>query len=37
VAHFYSVFIKDKRGWQEINEINFPLLVLIVSGGHTNL
>jgi N6-L-threonylcarbamoyladenine synthase len=37
MAHFYSVFIKDKKGWQEIKEINFPLLVLIVSGGHTNL
>ena len=37
LAHFYSVFIKDKKGWQEIKEINFPLLVLIVSGGHTNL
>ena len=37
MAHFYSVFIKDKSDWQEITEINFPLLVLIVSGGHTNL
>jgi len=36
-AHFYSSFIKDKNGWQEIKEIDFPLLVLIVSGGHTNL
>jgi N6-L-threonylcarbamoyladenine synthase len=37
MAHFYSVFIKNKRGWQEIKEADFPLLVLIVSGGHTNL
>jgi len=37
LAHFYSVFIKDKKGWQEITEADFPLLVLIVSGGHTNL
>jgi N6-L-threonylcarbamoyladenine synthase len=37
MAHFYSGFIKNKRGWQEIEEISFPLLVLIVSGGHANL
>jgi N6-L-threonylcarbamoyladenine synthase len=37
MAHFYSVFIKDKDSWQEIKEINFPALVLVVSGGHTNL
>jgi N6-L-threonylcarbamoyladenine synthase len=44
IAHFSSVFIKNKKGWQEIpclpvgrSEINFPLLVLIVSGGHTSL
>ena len=37
MAHFYSVFIKNKIGWQEIKEADFPLLVLIVSGGHTNL
>jgi N6-L-threonylcarbamoyladenine synthase len=37
MAHFYSVFIKNKEGWQEIKDIDFPLLVLIVSGGHTNL
>jgi N6-L-threonylcarbamoyladenine synthase len=37
MAHFYSVFIKDKKGWQEIKDAEFPLLVLIVSGGHTNL
>jgi N6-L-threonylcarbamoyladenine synthase len=37
MAHFYSAFIKNKKGWQEISEIDFPLLVLIVSGGHTNL
>jgi N6-L-threonylcarbamoyladenine synthase len=37
LAHFYSVFIKNTKGWQEIKNIDFPCLVLIVSGGHTNL
>jgi len=37
MAHFYSVLIKEKNGWQEIKEINFPVLVLVVSGGHSNL
>jgi N6-L-threonylcarbamoyladenine synthase len=37
MAHFYSVFIRNKKGWQEIKDADFPLLVLIVSGGHTNL
>lgn len=37
MAHFYSVLIKNKPGWQKIKKINFPALVLIVSGGHTNL
>jgi N6-L-threonylcarbamoyladenine synthase len=37
MAHFYSVFIKNKKNWQAIQKPNFPLLVLIVSGGHTNL
>lgn len=37
-AHFYSVTIKNKINvWQKIKEIEFPALVLIVSGGHTNL
>ena len=37
-AHFYSVTIKNKLNvWQKIKEIDFPALVLIVSGGHTNL
>lgn len=37
-AHFASVFIKNKlHVWQKIKKINFPVLVLIVSGGHTNL
>ncbi|GIW67332.1 MAG: tRNA N6-adenosine threonylcarbamoyltransferase [Candidatus Parcubacteria bacterium] len=36
-AHFYSVLIKNKKDWQKIKEIDFPALVLIVSGGHTNL
>jgi len=36
-AHWYSVLIKNKIGWQKIKEIDFPALVLIVSGGHTNL
>ncbi len=36
-AHWYSVLIKNKEGWQKIKEIEFPVLVLIVSGGHTNL
>ncbi len=38
MAHFYSVLIKNKLNqWQKIKEIKFPALVLIVSGGHTNL
>jgi len=37
LAHFYSVLIRNKTGWQKIKEINFPSLVLIVSGGHTSL
>lgn len=37
-AHFYSVVIKERINlWQTIKEIDFPALVLIVSGGHTNL
>ncbi len=37
-AHFYSVTIKNNIGrWQKIKKIMFPALVLIVSGGHTNL
>lgn len=37
-AHFASVLIKNKLNvWQKIRKINFPVLVLIVSGGHTNL
>lgn len=37
-AHFFSTFIKNKIGvWQKIKNIEFPSLVLVVSGGHTNL
>jgi N6-L-threonylcarbamoyladenine synthase len=36
-AHWYSVLIKNKSGWQKIKQIDFPALILIVSGGHTNL
>lgn len=37
-AHFASVVIKNRLNvWQNIKEINFPALVLVVSGGHTNL
>jgi N6-L-threonylcarbamoyladenine synthase len=37
MAHFYSSLIDEKYNWQEIKKINFPALVLVVSGGHTNL
>lgn len=37
-AHWYSILIeKDENVWQKIQTINFPALVLIVSGGHTTL
>lgn len=36
-AHWYSVLIKNKKDWQKIKNIEFPALVLIVSGGHTTL
>lgn len=37
-AHWYSVLItKNKNDWQKIQTIEFPALVLIVSGGHTTL
>ncbi len=37
MAHFHSVVIKNSNKWQKIENIPFPTLVLIVSGGHTNL
>jgi len=37
MAHFYSSLIEEKDDWQQIKKINFPALVLVVSGGHTNL
>lgn len=37
-AHFYSVTVKNLLfKWQKLKNIEFPALVLIVSGGHTNL
>ena len=37
-AHFASVVIKNRLNvWQTIKKIEFPALVLVVSGGHTNL
>lgn len=37
-AHWYSVLIrKNENDWQKIQTIEFPALVLIVSGGHTSL
>jgi len=37
-AHFYSIVIKNKLNkWQKIRNIEFPSLVLVVSGGHTNM
>lgn len=37
-GHFFSVVIRNKlNDWQKIKEIEFPALVLVVSGGHTNL
>jgi len=38
-AHFYSVFLKENKlnVWQKLRSIEFPVLILVVSGGHTNL
>ncbi|MCS7200672.1 MAG: tRNA (adenosine(37)-N6)-threonylcarbamoyltransferase complex transferase subunit TsaD [Patescibacteria group bacterium] len=37
-AHWYSVLIRKKtQQWQKFITINFPALVLVVSGGHTTL
>ncbi|GIW65225.1 MAG: tRNA N6-adenosine threonylcarbamoyltransferase [Candidatus Parcubacteria bacterium] len=38
-AHWFSVIINNKNinDWQKIISIEFPSLVLIVSGGHTTL
>lgn len=37
-AHTYACLINNKIGsWQEIQNVNFPAIVLVVSGGHTNL
>ena len=35
-GHIFSVFIKDKKKF-EIPEIKYPILSLLVSGGHTEL
>jgi N6-L-threonylcarbamoyladenine synthase len=37
MAHFYSALIEKKSNWQKIKDLQFPALVLVVSGGHTNL
>ncbi|MBU1179031.1 tRNA (adenosine(37)-N6)-threonylcarbamoyltransferase complex transferase subunit TsaD [Patescibacteria group bacterium] len=37
-GHFFSVFLKNrKEGEQEIPKLEFPVLALLVSGGHTEL
>ncbi|BCX15517.1 MAG: tRNA N6-adenosine threonylcarbamoyltransferase [Candidatus Parcubacteria bacterium] len=37
-AHTYACLINNKIGvWQEIKTVVFPAIVLVVSGGHTNL
>lgn len=37
-AHWYSVLIKkNETKWQRIQSIEFPALILVVSGGHTIL
>ncbi len=35
-GHILSVFAKDKKEFQ-IDKLNFPILSLLVSGGHTEL
>ncbi len=36
-GHFYSAFLQKKRGAFNIQHSTFPVLALLVSGGHTEL